>query len=64
MNNQGNKAAQKEHKNFLENKLTDMETCAINNREFKITVLKKLSKISKNTGSLMNSGTKVVYWKN
>lgn len=41
MNNQGNKEGQKENfKNFPENK-QDTKHCDLNNREFKVAVLKK-----------------------
>lgn len=41
MNNQGNKATQKENAKSPENDLKDMEICDLNDREFKITVLKR-----------------------
>lgn len=41
MNNQGNKAAQKENKKSPGNKLKDMEICNLNDRKFKIAVVKK-----------------------
>ena len=37
-----------------ENKLIDMEICNINNREFKITVLKKLKDMQENTVKQFN----------
>ena len=37
-----------------ENKLIDMEICNINNREFKITVLKKLKEMQENTVKQFN----------
>ena len=43
MNNQGNEADQKGSKKSPENKLKDMEDCNLNDREFKIAVLKKLN---------------------
>ena len=41
MNNQGNKAAQKEKEKSPENKLIHMEICDLNDREFRIAILKK-----------------------
>ena len=40
MNDQGSETSTKENKKSSESKLKDMEICDINNREFKITVLK------------------------
>lgn len=44
MNNQGNMVAQKENDNFLKNKLEVMEQCDLNDKKFKIAVMKKLNK--------------------
>ena len=43
MNNQGDKASQKERKKSPENKLTDIEICNLNDREFRMVLLKKLN---------------------
>ena len=43
MTNQGEKASQKERENSPENKLTDIEICDLNDREFKMVLPKKLS---------------------
>ena len=49
MNNQGDKATQKERENSPENKLTDVEICDLNDREFRMVLLKKLKKIQINS---------------
>ena len=54
MNNQGNEADQKGSKKSPENKLKDMEDCNLNDREFKIAVLKKLNEIQENTDRQFN----------
>ena len=41
MNNQDSETAQKGNEKLPENKLKDMEICDLNDREFKIAVLKK-----------------------
>lgn len=41
MDNQGNKAAQKENKKSSESKLKDLKIYDLNGREFKIAVLKR-----------------------
>ena len=45
MNNQGNKGIQKENEMSPENKC--MEDCDLNDKEFKIAVLKKLTRYKK-----------------
>ena len=40
MNNQGDKAAQKEREKSPENKLTDIEICDLTDREFRMVLLK------------------------
>lgn len=45
MNNQGNKEVQKENEKSSESKLKDIEDCDLNDREFKIAVLKKLNEM-------------------
>nr|ACC62065.1 hypothetical protein [Rhinolophus ferrumequinum] len=54
MNNQGNKTAQKESENSPEKELKDMEICDLNDREFKIAVLKKLNEMQENTERQFN----------
>lgn len=46
-NNQSNKEIWKENEKSLENK--DIKDCALNDREFKIAVLKELNEIQKNS---------------
>ena len=43
MNNQSDKASKEEREKFPENKLTDIEICSLNDREFRMILLKKLS---------------------
>lgn len=47
MSNQDNMVAQKENENFPEIKLKDMEDCDLNNRKFKIALIKRLKEIQK-----------------
>lgn len=54
MNNQGNKTAQKESEKSPEKELKDMEICDLNDREFKIAVLKKLNEMQENTERQFN----------
>lgn len=54
MNNQGNKMAQKESEKSPEKGLKDTEICDLNDREFKIAVLKKLNEIQENTDRQLN----------
>lgn len=54
MNIQGSEAAQKENKKSLENILKDMEVSDLNDRKFKIAVLKKFNKMQKNTNQQIN----------
>lgn len=49
---------EKENKPSPENKLKDKEICDLNDRELKITGLKKLNKIEDHKSRLMNSETK------
>lgn len=50
MDYEGNEAAQKENKKiYPENKLKDMFICDLNDRDFKITILKKFKEIQENT---------------
>lgn len=45
MNNQSNMVTQKENDNFSETKLKVMEDCDLNDKKFRITVIKKLDEI-------------------
>ena len=45
MNNQGSKASHKEREKSPKNKLTDIEICNLNDREFRMILLKKLNEI-------------------
>lgn len=60
MNKQGNTVSQKENDNFPETKLRAMENCDINDRAFKIAIIKKLNRIHEiQKGGLMSSGIKL-----
>ena len=47
MNNQGDKASQKEREKSPKNEFTDIEICDLNDREFRMVLLKKLSEFQK-----------------
>ena len=55
MNNQASKAAQKESEKSPETKLEHMEICDINDREFKIAVLKILNEMQGNIDRKFNA---------
>ena len=61
MNNHSNAVTKKESDNSPENKLKVAKDCGLNDRKFKIAVIKKLNKV-KNTqkGNLMRSGVKLM----
>lgn len=48
MNNHGNTVSQKENDNSPETKLKATKDCYLNDRQFRIAVIKKLNKIQKN----------------
>ena len=45
MSNQGDKASQEEREKSPENKLTDIEIWDLNDREFRMVLLKRLNEI-------------------
>ena len=49
MKNHGNVVSQKENDNSPETKLKATEYCNLNDREFKIAVMKKLNKLQENS---------------
>lgn len=55
MNNQGNKDVQEENEKSQETKLEAMEDCNLNDREFKMAIMKKLNEIQKDTERQFNS---------
>lgn len=56
MSNHGNTISQKWNDSSPETKLKVMEDYDLNDREFKIAVVKKLKKIQENSGSSLSSG--------
>ena len=64
MNNQGDKESQKEREKYPENKLTDIEICDINDREFRMVLLKKLNKIQNNSYKQFQELKKQLYKQN
>ena len=55
MRNQGNVTPPKEHNTFLVTDAKEMETYKLPDKEFKIIVLRKLSKLPKNSDNSMKS---------
>ena len=55
MRNQGNVTPPKEHNAFLVTDAKEMETYKLPDKEFKIIVLRKLSKLPKNSDNSMKS---------
>ena len=64
MSNQGDKESQKEREKYPENKLTDIEICDINGREFRMVLLKKLNKIQNNSYKQFQELKKQLYKQN
>ena len=64
MKKQGNITLPKEHKNFPVTDPTEMDVCELSEKDFKIIILRKLTRIQENTDQKLNDLKKTMNEKN